>query len=175
MKIVQVIEVINMKRKKIDKYLKKEVITYLINSDLANLESSILEDSTINEQVNKEGRTLLHLAVIYEKNDITELLIKMGANVNVRDNLGWAPLHYSVQSKLINVTTLLTDRGADLEIRDNYGNTPLWRATFSSQGKGELITLLIDKGASVDNENDSGISPIRLAHTIANYDVKQFF
>jgi ankyrin repeat protein len=62
-----------------------------------------------------------------------------------------------------------------VDARDQYGNTPLWQAVFHSNGRGELIGLLLRSGASPNAANDSGISPVQLAQTIANYNVKQYF
>jgi uncharacterized protein len=73
------------------------------------------------------------------------------------------------------IAELLIQYGANLEARDVNGNTPLNDAVFYSKGNGEMITFLLDKGANKDSKNNYGVSPLDLAHTIANYDVKQFF
>jgi ankyrin repeat protein len=70
---------------------------------------------------------------------------------------------------------LLINSGAKVDAADKYGNTPLGRATFNSRGRGEVIRILLDHGANRDLPNKSGVSPVKLANTIGNYDVKQFF
>ncbi|MEO7702080.1 MAG: ankyrin repeat domain-containing protein [Opitutus sp.] len=57
---------------------------------------------------------------------------------------------------------------------DVHGNTPLWRAVFNSCGRGELIELLISRGADPTKKNKSGTTPKDLAETIANYEVAKF-
>lgn len=106
---------------------------------------------------------------------MVEQLLKSNPLLNIKDKKGWSPLHYAAQNYLIDIATQLIDDGADIEIKDNYGNTLLWRATFASQGKGKMIQLLLSKGANPNNSNDSGVGPMELANTIANYNVKQFF
>jgi uncharacterized protein len=69
----------------------------------------------------------------------------------------------------------LLDAGALVDPRDSYGNTPLFRAVFNSSGNGDVIKLLRGAGADPYAKNASGISPLKLARTISNYDVRQFF
>jgi ankyrin repeat protein len=69
----------------------------------------------------------------------------------------------------------LLDAGAPVNARDANGNTPLSDAVFRSRGRGDVIKLLRDRGADPTLKNNHGVSPLSLAHTIANYDVRQFF
>lgn len=125
--------------------------------------------------MDKEGRSAIFHAILAKSEKIVKLLLENKANVNVKDKLGWFPIHYAVQNYEMTIARLLIENDADIESKDDYGNTPLWRAAFSSRGKGEMIKLLISMGADKDNANDSDISPFQIANTIANYDVKQFF
>lgn len=63
--------------------------------------------------------------------------------------------------------SLIRMEGMDWVKKDNKY---LW-----DEGRGEIIKLLILNGADPNNANSSGITPYKLAHTIANYNVKQFF
>lgn len=104
-----------------------------------------------------------------------EILNKSSVNLNSKDNKGWTLLHYAAQYSATELGKLLVSKGAEVEAKDNYGNNVLWRATFASNGKGEFIKFLLSKGADRFVKNDSGISAVELANTIANYDVKQYF
>ena len=53
--------------------------------------------------------------------------------------------------------------------------THLVKATFASEGRGEIVKLLLERNADPDLKNIHGISPKDLANTIANYDLKRFF
>jgi ankyrin repeat protein len=113
--------------------------------------------------------------VLDDNSALANFFIKKGFEVNVQDNLGWTPLHYCAQNYQVGIAKILIEHSANLEIRDNYGNTALFRATFASQGKGDMIRLLLEHGANRDSKNNAGVSPLQLANTIANYNVKQFF
>src|SRR5262249_50790103 len=88
---------------------------------------------------------------------------------------GWTPLHFAAQSNSSDATALLLNAGASVDARDAHGNTPLFTAVFNSRGYGEVIKLLRAHGADPYTKNSHGVSSLRLAHTIANFDVSQFF
>jgi len=162
-----------MKKRKQNHSLAEKIARAIYDNDLKVIEEEIGADEI--NLVDRDGRSAIFQAVLAKSADIASVLVKKGADLNLRDNKGWSPLHCTAQNYLPQIAELLIENGADIECKDDNGNTPLWRAAFSSQGKGEMIKLLLSKGGDRNNENDSGISPLKLANTIANYDVKQFF
>jgi uncharacterized protein len=84
-------------------------------------------------------------------------------------------LHFAAQAGSAAVTHILIAAGATVDLRDSNGNSPLGKAVFSSRGDGAVVKLLRDAGADPYAENASGVTPLALARTIANFDVAQFF
>lgn len=81
------------------------------------------------------GYTDLHRAVIILDKDMTEKLLKQGANPNLLDNEGRTPLLYAVYSALFGdslcdqevakeIITILLRHGADSSIKDHDGKSP---------------------------------------------------
>jgi len=91
------------------------------------------------------------------------------------DDEGSTPLHFAAQRNAADVAAILLHAGALVDARDSHGNTPLGNAVFNSRGVGDVIKVLRAHGADPNVENAHGISPLKLARTIANYDVRQFF
>ena len=172
MKIDQQIEVTNMK-KRTNQSIPSQIIGAIYNNELDKLISWAAMHAK--NAKDKDNRTLLCHAVIAQNYSLAEWLLEQGYDPDFADKLGWTPLHYAAQNYQVDFGRLLILHRADLEVKDNLGNTPLWRAAFSSQGKGDFIKLLLDNGANPENANSSGISPLSLAQSIANYNVKQFF
>ena len=166
-KILQVIEVINMKKNNPSK-MSTEIIQSLLSGDK---NTALIHLNTFD----KDGRSPLFYSLLLDDTALLNELILAGANINQQDKQGWATLHHAIQRRNLPAIGLLLKSGANLEIKDVYGNTPLFRAVFSSEGKGDIIKLYLDFGADIHNKNDSGISPIELTETIANYNVIQFF
>ena len=125
--------------------------------------------------VDRIGRTPLHYAAADGAVPEVTRLIESGADPSAQDDNGWSPLHFATQASSEAITRILINAGANVDLRDSHGNTPLWRAVFSSAGDGAVIKLLRDAGADPHAENTSGVTPLALARTIANFDVAQFF
>jgi ankyrin repeat protein len=125
--------------------------------------------------VDEYGRTPLHYAAAEGNASLVEELLRSGADVNAQDDDGWSPLHFGAQAGSTSVVAVLLGAGADVALRDRFGNTPLFRAVFCSRGEGGVIHLLRKAGADPDSPNNSGVSPLKLARTIANFDVARLF
>jgi uncharacterized protein len=125
--------------------------------------------------VDEHGRTALHYAAADGQASAVRTLLNQGADPNQQDDDGWTPPHFAAQATSAEATRLLLAAGAATHLTDSFGNTALLRAVFSSQGHGAVIALLMDAGADPCAANSSGVSPVGLARTIANFDVAQFF
>jgi ankyrin repeat protein len=145
-----------------------------INGEWKIVKSLVREGVDINLQDVEYERTSLMYAVIDEEKEIVKLLLENGANPNLQDERGYTALHFASQDNLIDIAKLLLEHGTNTNTQDVDGNTPLFRAVFSSRGEGGLIKLLIRYGADKHFENNHGVSPFKLANTIANYDVLKF-
>ena len=125
--------------------------------------------------VDRAGRTPLHYAA--GDGDVARVreLLDSGMDASAADDNGWTPLHFAAQGNAVDVAAILLQVGAPVDPRDSHGNTPLSKAVFNSRGVGDVINLLRAHGADPNVQNAHGMSPHKLAHTIANYDVRQFF
>ncbi|CAI2361336.1 unnamed protein product [Moneuplotes crassus] len=89
----------------------------------------------------------LHISIVKHKADIVIKMIKMGANINMKDNEGNTPLHQliSIYSKnelqSLNLLKILVKNKADCASRNNLGLTPLMLAIKRKQ-KGAIIDIL---------------------------------
>lgn len=117
----------------------------------------------------------MHYAALDGDLELAVRLIAEGAAVGQPDHKGWTPLHFAAQGWHVDVAAKLLDGGAEVDAVDSFGNSPLWRATYESKGRGELITMLLEQGASPDLPNYSGVSSRQLAAKIGNYEVARWF
>jgi ankyrin repeat protein len=69
--------------------------------------------------------TPLHVAAYAGHARIAKLLIKHGADVNAKDDLGLTPLHYAAYGRNARVIQVLLNSGADPLALDAYCRTPL--------------------------------------------------
>jgi len=128
-------------------------------------------------EIDRDGRSKLHYAATQNAAAWkVQRLIDEGCDVNLHDRHGMTPLHFACQEHSLENARVLLAAGAQIDARDKHGNTPLSKAVFSwREGAGSLIELLRSHGADPFAANNHGVSPIRLARTISNYDVRKFF
>jgi len=91
------------------------------------------------------------------------LLIGAGEDVNARDDVGRAALHWSAGASPAVITALI-QAGADVQARDMYDRTPLH--FVSATGSAENITLLLQAGADVNARTANDWTPL---HGVAKF------
>jgi ankyrin repeat protein len=93
--------------------------------------------------------------------NITNLLLKNKANVNLKNKFGNTALWYAVDKDSKKFAESLIKAGANLNIKNNKGWTVLMNAVYKN--KLEMVKLLLENGANVGEKN-----PIR-KDTVLNY------
>ncbi|MCK4821544.1 ankyrin repeat domain-containing protein, partial [bacterium] len=95
---------------------------------------------------------------------VLDILKNKGANINVKNNKGFTPLHIACKTEYFNfnyskdiyVSKWLVDNGADVNARDTKGNTPV----FYVGGDVEEFNLLKNHGAELSIQNHNGETPV---------------
>jgi cytohesin len=87
-------------------------------------------------------------------------LIELGADVNLADDRGFTPLHcaagHGFYAEAVEMAEALLTRGADVNARSReLGVVPLHEATG-----GDVIRLLLARGADPHVRSDAGLSPL---------------
>jgi ankyrin repeat protein len=137
----------------------------------------ITKGANINAQ-DQDGNSILILIIksfikSAEKKDLIEVMLKAGANVNIKNNNDDTALIYATQylakETRKNIVETIIEAGADINARNKDGETALLRAIKYSFGEAkedsDLIISLIKKGADINvlDRNGATISTL-LAH-----------
>lgn len=140
-------------------------------------------------QVNIQGRSPLHLALIYKKPRIFKHLIELGANIDLFPDLlfhalkydqypifcfllakgaspnilceGISPLSLAVSNQRIEYMKQLKERGADPNFKDANGDTPVFKAVLSSDLN--VLRTLLEFQPNLWVQNKEGLTPMDLA------------
>ena len=116
------------------------------------------QDYDINES-DDHGRTALTWASQFSHDEVVQILLDNGADVNAQGGEYGDALQAASSGGHEKVVKLLLDKGADLEAKDKYdGATPLWRA--AGNGHEAVVKLLLDKGADPEAKDKSGATPL---------------
>lgn len=85
------------------------------------------------------GRTSLHCAIMYDRQDVVQVLLDEGADLNRKCTIaGDTPLHYAVAHKKEFMIKLLLDRGAEVNTPNKFGQTP-WHYSATSGYRTRLL------------------------------------
>ena len=90
---------------------------------------------------------------------VTNQLLCAKAEVNARNTIGSAALHYAAKRGSLACVQALVEAGADLEIRDRYSSTPLLDAVIERNV--EIVRFLAQHGA-----NTNYVRPIQLVNSV---------
>lgn len=153
-----------------DKWGHSPLYLAIHNDDSYFMKTLITNGAEVNTKY-PGGETLLQSAAITGRTESVRVLLEAGANINAVNDRGQTALHVPLDVKNSNykkyklskdTLELLLAKGADMNLKDKNGRTPLLLAAESADG--EIVTLLLDKGADVNAKDDeSGFTALHYA------------
>lgn len=100
------------------------------------------------------GETALHIVTARRDTQWIRFLTQRGANPNVRDKKGIAPIQLAVRLGHLEGVEALIKAGANIDVSDSAGETPLIAAVHARNTG--LVRLLLAQGADPDRTDNSG-------------------
>ncbi|RDX61437.1 Potassium channel AKT1, partial [Mucuna pruriens] len=155
-------------------------------------------------ELDKNGKTALHIAAFNGNMHCVTLLLEYGADPNSKDLDGSVPLFEAMKGRHESVMKLLMDNGADISFADaghlactaveqndmellkkliqcgvdvtqpKKNGTTALHAAIC-EGKAELIRFLVDQGADIDKPDGSGWTPRNLAEQEEDEEIRNVF
>ena len=108
---------------------------------------------------------------------VAQLLLERGADVNIRRNDDWTPLHVASFHGNVEIVHLLLDHGADPEANaeGDMGEKPLHKVSsgkYRSQEDGvHAAQLLLECGADVNTRRNDDWTPLHVASYFGNVEI----
>lgn len=125
------------------------MIMWLTASNL--VEALKREKGAVLSILDKQGRSLLHWAILTNNLEVAYLLIKAGISLDIRDRRGRAPLHYARSQEAIDA---LIAAGANANPATATSRTPLH--AYVRSGRMDLVRALLRRGGDVHMRDASG-------------------
>ena len=156
----------NRNRQNVGVILSNQLLTGLKDRNIGIVKELILGGVNVNIK-DEHGINPLMCACMLGEQEIVELLLKHGANVNEKNNAGFSALHYCRTG--VSIAQLLIDFGADVNAKTNNGDTVLKYALMNRNK--QMVKLLIENGANVNFEERLGESPLIMAVKTGDKDI----
>ncbi|XP_046331590.1 ankyrin repeat domain-containing protein 50-like isoform X1 [Haliotis rufescens] len=113
------------------------------------------------DQVDSNGRTLLHTAAHQGNLQVVNLLLTKGANIEAIDKTGQTPLNLAARQGYAEVVEVLLKAKAEVDHADNDGWTALRSAAWG--GHTAVVGILLKAGAKVDHADSDQRTALRAA------------
>lgn len=147
--------------------------------DLKVVKAMLAKSPKLVDSRNEDGRTALQLAAWNKQKAIVSVLLKKGADVNLKSEKNKrSPLHYACRGKEdLELVKMLIAAGAEIDSHEIDKETPLYYASYN--GQLEVVKLLLGKGAALKGEYTKvGSSPLNYAirngkEEVARYLIQQ--
>jgi ankyrin repeat protein len=107
------------------------------------------------------GDTPLLTAFRYHEEEVFQLLLDAGTNLNLRNAQGESILHRAVKRHKTSLVRVLLSRGADPDHIGRYGFTPLILAIMENHL--DLVAVLVKGGCDVEQPDEGGHRPLAWA------------
>ncbi|MBC7862454.1 MAG: ankyrin repeat domain-containing protein [Bacteroidia bacterium] len=101
----------------------------------------------------KYGFSILHGAVMDDKEELINFLIEKGAEVNAKNDEGITPLHIVLYPE---IAEILIKKGALVNCISDNGNTPLHSMAENGDESLDEVKILLKNGADKTLKNKSG-------------------
>jgi ankyrin repeat protein len=141
-----------------------------VNNILEYVKRILKKDINIINTADDMGWSPLMFAVNNGYEDIVNLLIEKGADINIQAKNGFNALMTAIQGKTTihtDIAKKLININANLELKNKKGNTSLMKAIDES--KTEIANMIIKKNTNViDIQSDDGYTPLMNAIEMNN-------
>ncbi|KAL3746610.1 hypothetical protein ACJRO7_015556 [Eucalyptus globulus] len=121
-------------------------------------------------EVDKNGRTAMHIAASIGSQHCVTLLLEFGGDPNIKDSEGSVPLWDAIVGKHESVIKLLSDNGATI----SSGEVGHFACTAVEQNNLELLKDIVKYGGDVTLPTSNGTTPLHKAVSEGNIEIVQF-
>lgn len=110
-----------------------------------------------NAQNKSFRQTAMHMAAFHDRADVARLLIRAGADVNIRDKHGHGPISCAIMRNSKEIFLLLLNQGADPTLQPEALGLAAW------DGKLGFVKTLIEHGWELHSKAHQGRTPLQHA------------
>ena len=126
--------------------MERSIHTQVVRAAASRIRSLLSSNPEAVNARERSGKTPLHKAVKSRRQDVAEVLLEAGAEVDATYGNGRTALHDAAGKNLVGIAEALIGTGADLNASEN-GWSPLHEAAW--HGSEDVARLLVHRGATI--------------------------
>ena len=127
---------------------------FLLNGALSRAKIDI-------NQVDENGRTPIHEAVISGSEVVVQSLIRNLVQLSILDSSGRTPLMYAAAGQNSGIVKALVRAGAKADFLSQNAESPLHIAAKNAEGGPRILRLLLRSGTNILVEDKNGLVPLQ--------------
>ncbi len=122
------------------------------------------------ESVTPDLMGLMMVEAVLDNNlKAAKVFLSEGADVNIKNRMGWTALHEASKEGSLEIAKFLIEKGADVNMTNEKGLSALHRA--SNYGHLDIVQLLIENDADVNCKDTEDMTPLVFAQDRGYLDV----
>ncbi len=125
------------------KHNAKHILVYLFKNITRNV---------INK-LNSEGNTILHMVMEQDNKNTLMLALKMGCDVNAKNNNNETPIFNGIKAGLSENVRLIINYQANLYLKNKDGDTPILLAVKTENKNLRTVKILIENGSNLSDKD----------------------
>jgi hypothetical protein len=126
------------------------------NNVMDGLKTYIYKYNYVNQPLTGDDlqSRMIHIAAEFNNLSAAQLLIAVGADINIKTIEGDTPLHIAARNNNKDIVSFLITQGASITERNNAGETPMFQAVRT--GDLNMILILYNNGSGVLEKDNAG-------------------
>lgn len=139
-----------------------------------NVSEILKHGGRVNDIIQDNGNTALHIACHSNNKDIAEILLRHHADVTIKNKLGLTPLTFAIKHHAVTVIDYLSENRENCDLKDSYNNSLLHHCVMENS---PLISeKLLNKNSDLlKTINNDGDTPLMLATKRRNSGLIELF
>ena len=115
---------------------------------------------------NLKGDTVLHMAMCIDVPNAIMFSLKIGCDINEKNNLGETPIYCAIRNNLINNVRMAINNIASLNTKNKNDNTPLLASLKVEKKNVDIVRLLVERGSNINTKDKDGKNALQIINDI---------
>jgi hypothetical protein len=143
-----------------------ETLKYNSGNNLYYIFKQATKDMAYRQNLN--GDTILHMAMCINTPNPIIFCLKLGCDINEKNNKGETPIFCAIRNNLINNVRIAINNIANLDIVNKEGDTPLLASIRLKTKNVDMVRLLVERGSDINTKDKEAKTSLQIVNSVKN-------